>query len=117
MIVKVATGLALPLEWNSAVPVAEIADLLGRAAVIPLPIPSDCRDGFLGAYWRRPREYLDPAIRAGLSGFRQIDAEVEAAGVRRLADDLASGAWDQRFGHLLGLGELDVGYRLIVAKI
>ncbi len=27
---------------------------LGRVEVHPLPIPHDCADGFLGAYWRRP---------------------------------------------------------------
>jgi hypothetical protein len=28
-----------------------------------MPVPGDCTDGFLGAYWRRPQAYLDPAIR------------------------------------------------------
>jgi SAM-dependent methyltransferase len=30
------------------------SELGGTAAVTPVPIPSDCQDGFLGAFWRRP---------------------------------------------------------------
>ena len=37
------------------------------------------------------------------------------AGSGRLAADLASGAWDERNGHLRELEELDVGLRLIVS--
>jgi hypothetical protein len=33
----------------------------------------------------------------------------------RLADDLARGAWHERYGHLLDLDELDAGYRIVVA--
>jgi len=31
----------------------------------------------------------------------------------RLADDLASGAWDERWGHLREPAEVDLGYRLV----
>jgi len=34
----------------------------------------------------------------------------------RLADDLASGAWDRRYGTLRALQELDLGYRLITGR-
>jgi hypothetical protein len=33
----------------------------------------------------------------------------------RLSADPASGRWRRRYGHLLGLAELDLGYRVIVA--
>ena len=33
----------------------------------------------------------------------------------RLSADLRSGDRERRYGHLLGLGELDLGYRVIVA--
>ena len=33
----------------------------------------------------------------------------------RLAADLESGEWRRRFGHLLELDELDLGYRLVTA--
>jgi hypothetical protein len=35
--------------------------------------------------------------------------------VARLASDLTDGSCARRHGHLLGLSELDVGYRLIAA--
>ena len=89
---------------------AILQETLGPAQIAPLPIPHDCVDGFLGAYWRHPETYLDPAARAGMSSFARVDA---AEGLARLADDLASGAWRVRYGHLLSLPALDIGYRLV----
>ena len=37
--------------------------------MIPVPIPHDCVDGLLGAYWRRPEAYLNAEIRSGISSF------------------------------------------------
>ena len=34
-----------------------------------------------------------------------------------LVDDLQSGAWRERYAHLLDLEELDLGYRLVVADL
>lgn len=87
---------------------------LGRCRVERVPIPHDCADGFLAAYWRRPEAYLDPAVRAGMSCFPLLDDDVVARGVARLEDDLRSGAWERRFGHLRQLDTLDVCYRLLV---
>jgi hypothetical protein len=80
--------------------------------VRPLPIPHDCTDGFLGAYWRRPAAYLDAGVRGAISTFTKI-ADV-TAGLARLEADLAGGAWARRHGHLLGRVELDLGYRLVI---
>ncbi len=95
--------------------IATIADALGNLFVRALPIPADCADGFLGAFWRRPGAYLDPAVRGGMSSFSRVggvDARVE-----RLRDDLASGAWQEQYGALLTQGALDIGYRLVVARM
>jgi SAM-dependent methyltransferase len=86
----------------------------GAASVRPLSIPHDCTDGFLGAYWRRPEAYLDPDVRAAISTFARVPAG--DAGLRRLHDDLASGAWDRRYGRLRSLPELDVGYRVVALE-
>jgi SAM-dependent methyltransferase len=84
------------------------------ADVRPVPIPGDCTDGFLCAYWRRPEAYLDPNIRAAISTFHRVgDFE---RGLSRLREDLANGTWHRRYGHLLGETELDLGYRLIVIE-
>jgi len=92
---------------------SEIQRHLGRAAVFDVPIPHDCTDGFLGAYWRRPHAYLNPDIRSAISVFSKItNLEV---GLSALQSDLSSGAWHRRYGHLLHRSELDLGYRLVVA--
>jgi SAM-dependent methyltransferase len=83
---------------------------IGPVQMAPVPIPHDCRDGLLGAYWRRPEAYLNAEIRSGMSSFARIGVE---AGLHRLRADLTSGRWAERNGHLLALDELDVGYRVV----
>jgi SAM-dependent methyltransferase len=90
---------------------------LGGGRIEPVPIPHDCRDGFLHAYWRRPRAYLDPQVRAGISVFRLLPPDEVADAVERLAADLDSGEWERRNGALLELEELDLGYRLVVTEL
>jgi SAM-dependent methyltransferase len=90
-----------------------LREMLGGAEILPLAVPSDCADGFLGAFWRRPEAYLDPSVRDGMSSFRRFDA---APGLARLRADLESGAWHARHGHLLQRHELDIGYRLVVSR-
>ena len=85
---------------------------LGEVEIHPLPVPHDCVDGFLGAYWRRPSAYLDPGVRRAISTFSKIgDAE---PGLARLRRDLEDGTWTRRHGHLLNRTELDLGYRLVI---
>jgi SAM-dependent methyltransferase len=90
--------------------------LAGTATVTPIPVPRECVDGFLGAFWARPEAYLDPAVRAGMSTLAAAGESVLAEGLTRLAADLDSGEWDARYGHLRSLPELDLGYRVIVAR-
>lgn len=88
---------------------------LGTNRVEVLPVPHDCIDGFMAAYWRRPERYLDPAVRASISGLALLAPADIDPGMARLAKDLESGAWHERYGHLLELDELDAGYRIVVA--
>ena len=92
--------------------IEEIAHHLGDARIEPFPIPHDCTDGFMHAYWRRPEAYLDPVARANISVFAQLS---EHDGMERLAEDLRSRAWHERNADILGLEALDLGYRLLVA--
>jgi len=88
--------------------------VLGPINVQSLPIPRDCVDGFLGAFWLRPEAYLDEEVRAGISTFSRlasIDPQLE-----RLEHDLTSGNWERRNAELRQLAELDVGYRLVIAE-
>ena len=90
-------------------------DWLGPASIAPVPIPHDCSDGFLYAFWRRPAAYLDPRLRQGSSSFwaiHGVDAKLE-----RLRTDLESGEWERRYGDVLEREELDVGYRLVVVDL
>lgn len=88
--------------------------LLGAIDITPLLIAHDCSDGFLGAYWRRPSEYLDAGARAAISSFANLPAL--DVGLARLRADLADGTWMQRNGELLRRDELDLGYRLVVTR-
>lgn len=97
-------------------PIDELAEYLG-AKIIPVPVPHDCQDGFLAAFWRRPEEYLDPRRRASMSGFSQLPQQYIYSGLKRLARDLRDGAWDRRFGELRARESLDVGYRLLIAEV
>ena len=92
---------------------ADYAQWLGDIETRPVPVPHDCRDGFLYAYWRRPAAYLDPSVRSGSSSFWAL-GDLEK-GLLSLERDLATGEWERRYGHLLDLDAYDAGYRLIVA--
>ena len=87
---------------------------LGQVTVTPIPVPHDCTDGFLSAYWRRPTAYLDPKIRNAISSFWALGDVSEAIG--KLARDIDSGAWAARYADLLDVDEADFGYRLVTAK-
>ncbi len=84
-----------------------------RAAAVP--VPRDCADGTAAAYWARPTAYLDASINAAMSGVAQLEPEIRDRGLSHLRADLADGSWHRRHGDLLGLAELDVGFRLLVA--
>jgi SAM-dependent methyltransferase len=99
--------------------VAGFPSLADQAAALDaeievVPIPWDCRDGFLSAFWRRPEAYLDPAVRAGISTLAKRNEAELADGLARLRADLDSGAWARRHADLLDRDELDLGYRLLV---
>ena len=88
-------------------------DAFGDVEVEVVPMPHDCSDGMIVAMWRRPDAYLDPSVRAATSGLSLVDQHVVEAAMARLADDLRSGAWARRYGHLLEHETLDVGLRIL----
>lgn len=98
---------------RSIVPtLAEFRQALGDIEVREIPVPHDCSDGFLGAYWRRPERYLEAGVRGAISTFGRI-GDVEP-GLQRLRRDLRDGRWHERHGALLERDELDLGYRLLI---
>jgi SAM-dependent methyltransferase len=90
--------------------------LMDPVRVDVVPIPHDCVDGFGGAFWRRPEAYLDPAVRASISGLALLEDGTAARAMRRLEADLRSGAWHRRNATLLELDEIDLGFRLVIAE-
>ena len=88
---------------------------LDATRVTPILIPADCSDGFRGAYWKRPRAYLEASVRRSISAFAQLDEAVVAAFVARLTRDLASGEWARRNAELAPLETFDAGYRLVIS--
>jgi SAM-dependent methyltransferase len=107
---------AAELEVARALPLDRMAELLGATRVETVPVPHDCVDGFGWAYWRRPAAYLDPEVRSCISMLAQLEPGDLQDGLARLAEDLASGDWVRRHGHLLDQEYIDGGYRLLVAE-
>jgi ubiquinone/menaquinone biosynthesis C-methylase UbiE len=95
---------------------AEVRMLTGRVVrSVPFPLPRDLEDRFAAAGWATPESYLDPQVRSGISSFSLMPSEEVDNGVRRLAEDIASGEWDRKHGWLRNETHLDVGYRFIIA--
>ncbi|MEL6981774.1 MAG: class I SAM-dependent methyltransferase [Actinomycetota bacterium] len=103
--------------WEVDAPDAEaIGQHLSVDEVRTVWVPPDCRDGFTGAFWNRPERYLEPAVQAGMSTLAMLERDARAAGTERLADALASGAWDREHGHLRSADRFDMGYRLVLSR-
>jgi SAM-dependent methyltransferase len=94
-----------------------VVGVLGGAVdVLDVPIPIDCTDGFGEAYYARPEAFLAEDVRAAQSGWVLTDPEAVVRGVAQLADDLESGRWDERHGHLRTQAQHVGAVRLIVAR-
>lgn len=94
--------------------IADFEAALGPVQRIALPIPHDCTDGMLCAYWRRPAAYLDPKVRRSISSFWKIGNVAEP--LRRLENDLQSGEWARKYSHFLDRESCDFGYHLLVTS-
>jgi SAM-dependent methyltransferase len=93
----------------------ELSSALGTIDVVPVPVPHDCKDGFYGAYWRRPEAFLDSGVRAGISIFAQLSSGAVNRAIDALRADLENGRWHGRHGELLKMDELHLGYYVVVA--
>jgi SAM-dependent methyltransferase len=107
------------LDFHAEVmlPIEELAAMLPNASVEPVPIPSECTDGFWLAIWDRPEMHLDPNVRRASSSWHHMDRDEIDNGLAKLAADIESGRWDERNGHLRTQSELDVGLRLLTAEL
>ncbi|MBL8877879.1 MAG: class I SAM-dependent methyltransferase [Phycisphaerales bacterium] len=69
-----------------------------RATVRTVPIPIDCVDGVVEAYYARPERFLDPDVMRAQSTWNFVAEDVKRRFVETLAADLRSGEWDRRYG-------------------
>jgi SAM-dependent methyltransferase len=105
-------------EPNPSMPsIAHVLEALPAATVDPLLAPRDCTDRMFATLWARPEQYLDPRIRAATSVWHELPPDVSARALDQLARDLASGAWNKRYGHLRTTSEWDVGFRIIRSEL
>jgi SAM-dependent methyltransferase len=103
--------------FSSLPPISRILDTFPEAHVRPLLIPNDCTDRMFASLWARPEEYLDPNVRAATSVWQRLPAEIVTRAVDDLRQDLSSGEWDKRYGHLRTTPEYDAGLRLIRCEL
>lgn len=93
----------------------ELRTYFDSVRITPLEIPADCKDGLLPAFWKRPEAYLRDEVRQSTSAFAKL--KDQKPGLKKLERDLSSGAWKERNQSILRKSSLDVGFRLVSAKI
>jgi SAM-dependent methyltransferase len=97
--------------------VEAISDGLGGPVdVTVVPVPLDCTDGFNEAFYGRPEALLDPAARLSCSAWSFVGAAVHDRFTRDLSRDLATGAWDDRYGRLRTQPALDGSLVLVTSR-
>jgi len=102
---------------SSLPPISRVLETFPQARVRPLLIPNDCSDRMFATLWARPEEYLDPHVRAATSVWQRLPDDVVRRALGELRNDLASGEWDRRYGHLRTLPEYDAGLRLVTSEL
>ena len=80
---------------------------------IPFLLPEDLSDLFTAAAWKRPEMYLNSDVRSGISAFALANQNLVEQGVNLLEKDLSNGSWENKYGEIKKLTELDIGYRFI----
>lgn len=92
-----------------------IAALGGWATTQTVPIPIDCSDGFLEAYYGRPEAFLDIDARRACSSWSLVDPRVIERFEREFGRDLADGRWDANHGRLRARPTYDGSITIISA--
>jgi SAM-dependent methyltransferase len=107
----------LALERQRFPAIDTITSALGdTCTVTTIAVPFDCVDGFIHAFYGRPEELLDPAVRAAQSAWTFVsEAEIDE-GLSRLRADLDTGVWDERFGTLRRQRDYDDGTLCLIVS-
>lgn len=109
--------LVLSTEARRYPEMSLMAELLGGdTEILSVPIPLNCRDGFNEAYYGRPERLLEAGARKANSAWSFVDDETVNRYVFALGDDIETGVWDRKHGHLRTQPAYDGSLRLIVAR-
>ena len=107
----------LAVEARRMPAIDRVAAAVGDVAEVQTVfVPNDCTDGFGQAFYGRPERMLDPEVRRAMSAWSFLDDGVVERFVAALSADLASGAWDERYGSFRELDTFDVGMRLVIGR-
>ena len=85
----------------------------GNIEVINVPVPVNCTDGFVEAYYGRPEAFLDKNVRAAQSSWGFIGKDRVNQLVSKLKDDIESGKWDKIYGHYRTMETFQGAIRII----
>ncbi|UCH51944.1 MAG: class I SAM-dependent methyltransferase [Chloroflexota bacterium] len=96
----------------------EIAGIIAEAGkwqtlIKRFPLPPDLADRNMAAAWARPEMYFDAQMRQNTSGFALAPPAAVERGLKRLQQDLQSGQWDSKHGHLRRRKYFDAGFRFL----
>lgn len=109
--------LVLATEARRYPSMASIGEALGGSfEVLPVPIPLVCRDGFNEAYYGRPERLLERRARTANSAWSFVDEATADRYVFALGDDIETGLWDRKHGHLRTQPAYDGSLRLLVSR-
>jgi SAM-dependent methyltransferase len=104
------------VELRRYPPIDHIRAVLGGSSTVTeIPIPIDCVDGFSEAFYARPEQFLDPAVRAGQSAWGFVSEQDAERAVASLRADLDSGVWEHKYGSVRNQSEFVGSLRLITA--
>jgi SAM-dependent methyltransferase len=92
------------------------AGLGGVVEIEVIPIPLDCTDGIIEAFYGRPERLLDEDVRGAQSSWAFAGEGVEARFTSALSVDLRSGDWDARYGAWRKLPTYEGSLRLVVSR-
>ena len=96
---------------------AHVTECLGgNCEIMKVPVPLDCVDGFQEAFYGRPEAFLQKEVRQAQSAWGFVTPEVEERCVQALAEDLASGEWDRKYGHYRKMKEFMGSIRLVISR-
>jgi len=94
-----------------------ITSALGdQCEIVEIPVPLECVDGFQEAFYGRPEAFLDKQVRLAQSAWGFIPDDQQEIIVSRLANDLASGEWDRKYGYYRTQAEFVCALRLVIWK-